>query len=401
MNNECQNRWGCDYLALHFPMAWLRGDYRRHCEDVLLNKEMSRMPATLQLVDNYKQCEALKEEIDKQRDEAASLRRRARELDISRWNKRARVERIVQSRYYSDGVGGAQNNSNSEASIFIRNCPVEDCRGYLSSDNICCVCDARVCSDCLCPVGEEDPEDHECDSTVLATVQTIRRESKPCPQCGIAISKIDGCHQMWCVQCHTAFNWNSGTVIPQTANLFHNPHHTDWLREMNNGTLPRQPGDVPCGGEIGLSYAELSNVLHHQRKASDEDCKRILKQYNHVSYLFRSIIPDLAHPGVDTDNSDLRIRYMLGHIDDKKMKESLSKREYVRHKELALRACYEAKVNAVVDVLHRFTVTTSMTIDEVCSELREIRSLMNPELVRISKHFNFTSLPILQFGPTI
>eukprot|EP00294_Goniomonas_avonlea_P005874 CAMPEP_0114550556 /NCGR_PEP_ID=MMETSP0114-20121206/6135_1 /TAXON_ID=31324 /ORGANISM="Goniomonas sp, Strain m" /LENGTH=453 /DNA_ID=CAMNT_0001735335 /DNA_START=33 /DNA_END=1394 /DNA_ORIENTATION=- len=32
--------------------------------------------------------------------------------------------------------------------------------------------------------------------------------TKPCPYCGVAISKNGGCHHMRCAHCHTSFSWN-------------------------------------------------------------------------------------------------------------------------------------------------------------------------------------------------
>ena len=41
------------------------------------------------------------------------------------------------------------------------------------------------------------------------------------------ISKIDGCNQMWCTQCHVAFDWKTGAI----QNSVHNPHYFEWLRK--------------------------------------------------------------------------------------------------------------------------------------------------------------------------
>jgi hypothetical protein len=394
MNNDCRRVWSGEDLATHFPKAWLRGKYQKHREDVLLREEMARMPHSHQLVENYKESEKLKEEIDLENNESEMLKRRLRDIEISRWNKQARIDRIKRSGYYSDGLAtGAYDTQVS--SPFIKKCPVQTCRGYLSSDSICCVCDARVCTDCLCVIEEGDVEDHVCDNDVLATAHAIRRDSKPCPQCGMAITRISGCSQMWCTQCHAAFDWKTGGSI-SPAIAFHNPHHTHWLRQANGGTMPRQPGDVPCGGELGVTLGELTSALQ-QRGASNEDKMRITDQYMHVSDLFRNIIPKLARPGFQSDNSDLRLKFMLKHIDEAKFKACLAKREHKRKKQLAVRECYEAKVNAVVDVLHRFTATPSMTVEETCAELREIRFFMGLDMDRLAKKFDARIVT----GPTI
>ena len=87
---------------------------------------------------------------------------------------------------------------------------------------------------CLCVMGteKEDIEAHECNPDDVASAQAVRRDAKPCPKCSMAISKIDGCDQMWCVGCKTAFSWRTGKI--QTG-VIHNPHFFEWQR--NGGRL--------------------------------------------------------------------------------------------------------------------------------------------------------------------
>jgi hypothetical protein len=51
---------------------------------------------------------------------------------------------------------------------------------------------------------------------------------------------------MWCTSCNTAFDWISGLEVK--GNNIHNPHYYEYLKTAGNGIVPRNPGDVLCGG---------------------------------------------------------------------------------------------------------------------------------------------------------
>ena len=91
-------------------------------------------------------------------------------------------------------------------------CPAPDCKGYLSSAYKCAACSKYACPHCLVVLGVDKDPEHECDPDVVATVEQIKKETKPCPNCGERIGKVDGCNQMWCTKCHTAFDWRTGKI---------------------------------------------------------------------------------------------------------------------------------------------------------------------------------------------
>ena len=162
------------------------------------------------------------------------------------------------------------SGSNKDKLKFIRNCGKTTCKGLLSTKWICGTCKTKYCKHC----GEEkgiandseiiDNEDNEekeemtttidetksghiCDPNLVETMKSIQKETKSCPKCGINIFKIEGCNQMWCINCHTAFDWNTRRI---EAGRIHNPHYYDWQRKINNGTAPRVVGDIPLCQQI-------------------------------------------------------------------------------------------------------------------------------------------------------
>jgi len=114
-----------------------------------------------------------------------------------------------------------------ERKAFIKPCPADGCRGFLSTKWICGLCNTVVCKDCheikgkkekldisslSSPSNQEDEENeenklrvvgnevpyeddfnHKCNPNNIETAKALQKETKGCPKCGIRIFKIDGC----------------------------------------------------------------------------------------------------------------------------------------------------------------------------------------------------------------
>ena len=107
---------------------------------------------------------------------------------------------------------------------------------YTSGDTQCPSCKTHNCL--LCETAVNDPTTHECKTSDLDTITAIRINSKRCPKCRIWISKIEGCNQMFCIECKTPFDWTSGKVIRNGG--FHNPHYMEYLNNGGQGIFNNQ-----------------------------------------------------------------------------------------------------------------------------------------------------------------
>ena len=120
-------------------------------------------------------------------------------------------------------------------------CTSSGCNGIIytnTSDKIypCNLCNIYTCIDCCHVFDKENQENHEnhiCDVDTVKSVEYIKMNSKNCPKCNIRISHIDGCNQMFCVYCNTAFNWDT-LVIYKTLERYHNPHHQQYIKNHRN-----------------------------------------------------------------------------------------------------------------------------------------------------------------------
>ena len=62
-------------------------------------------------------------------------------------------------------------------------------------------------------LGKEEREKHERMVKEAMNLVTVKRNSKPCPSCKMAIEKNGGCNKMTCGNCGTYFCWKCGRKV--------------------------------------------------------------------------------------------------------------------------------------------------------------------------------------------
>ncbi len=102
-------------------------------------------------------------------------------------------------------------------------CPKLKCNGVISPETETCVdCGIDVCMSC----GKKIPfkRVHRCKKDDIATIKLLKENTKSCPKCSTGIYRSEGCPQMFCTICHTAFDWNTLQII---KGAIHNPHYLE------------------------------------------------------------------------------------------------------------------------------------------------------------------------------
>ena len=387
-NTECMSchaPWTHDFLHATFPKAWISGAYRKFREGVLLDIEKAQLPDSQHLVRNFNTAQTLRQTLKDEAAEKIALRRRLYDIDVNKWNLKHRVDRISMSRFHTDGLGGG--GESRERRGFIRACPVDGCRGFLSASLKCGICEIYACGECFGIIGADRHGDHTCDPNDIETAKYIKKESRPCPTCAINISKIDGCDQMFCVQCRTAFSWRTGGIVTGTI---HNPHYFEMLRNASvNGEIPRQEEDADAQCQGVENPTVFTRALF--RKLEDDGIQYqsheyldITKSQRHVAHLFGDAIPSLRNRYPDT--SDLRLRYLLGNFDDEAFKRHLALREKTMQKHAALVSCYEARVHMTTDLVRAY-IAEEIGYTNLLERLTGIHKMMTGFLTDISERY--------------
>jgi len=173
MKPDCDKEWSRKFLRENLTNVFLTSKYKEHLENVLFDQEKALMPATQPLVE---------EKIAKEH-----MRQQIRDLDLfidDLYSQRRELERKIQYGIKSE---------KEEKAHFVRQCPANGCRGFLSSQWKCGICEQWTCPECHELKGYNRDCDHKCDPNNVETAKLLAKDSKPCPKCQSLIFKINGC----------------------------------------------------------------------------------------------------------------------------------------------------------------------------------------------------------------
>jgi hypothetical protein len=290
----------------------------------------------------------------------------------------------------------------TERRQFIKPCPVDDCRGFLSTQWKCGLCSTWSCPDCHMVIGESKDTPHVCDPNNVESAKMIKMETKPCPKCAVPIFKTDGCDQMWCTQCHIAFSWRTGAIEKN----IHNPHYYEYLRKTQ-GSVPRNPLDVvnPCQ-EVAVGVDMIHRfryaILRHKNKVNDVHeleiwLNKIVNICRNIIHLQQVEIRDFNY---ELRNRNLRVDYLLKKITGEKFKTLLQQAEKKHNKNTELQGVYRTVSTVTGDILMKFlrfleTSSTGEYVEfntDILLELPPLISYANECLMDIKKTYGCTNM---------
>jgi len=185
---NCKNRWQLDTLIKNTLKSFVNGDYKEHRKKMLFDHEKSRMPETMNAVENYKKVKVLTVEYKAENAKLKELEAKIRELEDARYNLKWKVSGIKGR--LNDYKCGVEKSIKKE---FKQKCPKDGCLGFLSTQWKCGLCETKVCSKCLAIKENEIP--HECNEDDVKSAELIKKETRSCPSCGTNIFKIMGCFE--------------------------------------------------------------------------------------------------------------------------------------------------------------------------------------------------------------
>jgi hypothetical protein len=353
---NCKHHWDRAFLDTHLTRSWREGDFKRHRERILLDRERSLLPATQDAVGIELQKRAYAKEI------AEDLSPRFIALQAELKALEAAIE--MRQRYISRGPATATTPEVKERRQFVAACPASDCRGFLSTAYKCGTCQNQFCAHCR----EVKQEDHTCDPSLVATIQAILKDSRPCPTCGTAISRVSGCDQMYCTQCDTPFSYATGKKID---GVIHNPHYFERRRAL-------QAAGQTNGGGCQNGWPAMYRSERHVPSAYLRFLHAMEQAARHVE---NEVLPGFA---AETDNTDLRVRYLLNELDDKRLGQLIQQRDRRRQRELELRGPLELFVITTMELCQeidrsrtaipqgRFAIYRTLITENVNGPLRDI-----------------------------
>jgi hypothetical protein len=374
---SCKHPWDRTFIFRALPPSLVHGELKKQRAEVLLEREKALLPGTSQIVSIVDEYQAISELLKEKRKALAALKKEIKELELRadnlRWEK-------------NDAIAALEGNARpirkdapkKPTNNMVCPCPTTDCRGYIFSDHKCTICPTVICKDCHVPV---DPEtEHTCKADDLATVKLIKKECKPCPNCGAPSRKTEGCSQVWCLMCHKAWNWNTQQIEDGEI------HATDYFNYMRrNGTaLPRRVGDVPAGAVPCEAY-RLRDPTRALKRWSLPDAEDtfFMERYQLVCEFRREREPDVM------SSIDLRLKYLKGEIDETKWKQMLHKRDKENTFKTELYRMRAAYGQVMTEWIQSFSTTNSETEVKASLEaMHKMHDLMEEEYSKVAKCFN-------------
>lgn len=244
---SCKNKWDKKYLNKLFSKKFLTKDMVTVKKKFLFDNERSRFPDTMPFVVNYLKIPDMEKEIIKinrdskefidkyyhfrgichelwkeykeikfKKDQEDNLDMRdmySQQLDLimkkrqradviatqavqQHWKENRKTWKIKRNiNRFKKALPGLNEEDVQERvkRKFIHKCQKEGCRGFLSSQWKCGICEEWTCKECLEVIGPDKNVEHVCTKENLESAKLIKKETRPCPKCATPIFKINGC----------------------------------------------------------------------------------------------------------------------------------------------------------------------------------------------------------------
>ena len=186
MNQSCGREWSRHFLTRQFTQTFNKNELREHRKQVLFESERSMMPATQPLVELHNEYRHIKDRYNYLERESNRIRQEMNEIGSRRYHIRRRLDSGIP-------IPNSGEREVLQRLEFVRSCPDADCRGYLSMQWKCGVCEKWTCPECHEIKGLSRDSPHECKPENVASAALVAKETRPCPNCHTNIFKIEGC----------------------------------------------------------------------------------------------------------------------------------------------------------------------------------------------------------------
>lgn len=215
---SCHKPWNHQYLKETFGISSLKRILENK-KELLFNEQKSLLPHTQEYVNIYNRKIEVKKLIRKNIEEIKESKLKLYKLNLV---DRELDSQIIQ--FQRNCLNPQTIIDNKNKKIYIQSCNNTNCKGFINEEGECELCKTKYCKRCMV----EKNEHHVCNENDVLSVETIKKDSKPCPTCSTMIYRISGCPDMFCTSCYSSFNWNN-LEIDNNGNS--NPLYYKWLRE--------------------------------------------------------------------------------------------------------------------------------------------------------------------------
>ena len=380
----CKNVIPYDTFLRVFNKKWVFGKYKNHKENLLIEIEKARFKedmVEIAIANEIKEIDnIIQQEYRKYRESVRHLEERKREI-------RKPKNRI------------------SYMSNF--KCPSEECSGFLDKHFKCGLCNNSTCKSCY--IIMENKETHECNEEQVESFKKIKEEAKTCPKCGEFISKINGCDQMFCVQCGTSFSWKTGQI---ERGVIHNPHAHAFFQ--NNPQMAEIYRNNVNGNQDGCrtplpEMIMISDKVIPNKRVGIQSLHRTISEFRvYYRHIYTNKIENDMN---NTMNKDYRLKKINKQITDKKFKQMIhmryKKHNYLKQIAVIIRSTFDIAelmfweiANSSVDNFKNTDEKTSLELlyesnDLILNSIQNLIDDTNKNISNMTNLFGYLSNIIL------
>ena len=149
---NCKKGWSQKFIVANLNQTWVSKDYKEHRKKFLTDQQIAKLPESMAAAAQYKKKEEYKKQADAVKEKLNQARAVARQLEEQH-------RQLLHAVYRAER---GQTSGKNEVK-FMMPCPVDDCRGLLSTAYKCEICKTYACPKCLVPTGHiRDDPNHVC-----------------------------------------------------------------------------------------------------------------------------------------------------------------------------------------------------------------------------------------------
>ena len=389
---HCKREFTSDWIDNIFSKCFRENQLRKHRITLLMEQEKSMFPHTLEVIENDELMRLCTKLIFEQETILKSISpRQDTQINtdfLENLNRKRAELKTIYERMEERNIRLKEKKETKAA----RKCP--DCSGgFLNSLYQCYHCKVQICSTCFC---KKDAA-HICNENDVASYKLLITETKPCPKCSSRIQKAEGCNQMWCTSCNTAFNWSTLEII---NGRIHNPHYQEYLNrnQIENNTDWRdqfENNEIPFHFPYDNSYSVSNEIKKHIKHVHVEN---YISNIAHKIVSIISFMIQRSHNGELKNVSysvnlyeNLRKQIIKKQLTEKRWFSILSTKETIREREKKYAQLDELIISIARD-LFRLALNSKHDSSEKLDKnlflpLEKARLYYNEQYLRLCKEY--------------
>lgn len=399
----CRVHWDRMFLGRVLTATFVHKEYKAHRERILYEREKCLLPNAMILLESEARVTEWETELRANAQLQRQLQRRAYTLQnmirrqeglkyrmmTGQTPLRRQQDRQGDATTAQAGATDGDNEAQAESTPhYQRPCVYDSCHGYINAQTgVCLACKHTTCVKCNTIVASRP---HECQPQDIEAWTIIRQSTRPCPGCSTRITKLSGCSQMWCPQCHTAFNWTTGRI---ETGAVHNPHYYEWMFNGAQGQrIQARCVENNDGQDTLISLRLLLNKINHLPDCTRHQAEQLSRFHNQTLHFQRVEVRSETEVqrAMTFKRNEIRLRFLKNELPEKEFCVKVQRLEKAQSKKLEHNRILSTYVAISCDVFRHFVTQTDDTVevDIILQELKTARQIANDAIQELNKSYS-------------